>query len=161
MKRALLSFLCTGLLACSAHALMQRIPFERIVQESPWIVRAHVASVDSRWLDDRRNIVTDVKLVVDESWKGGLAVGSTVAVLVRGGKVGRITESVEHQPSFAPAEDVVLFLRGPADGARSVTFQEQGKFTVAGGDVITFDQQAKPLATLRADVSRLAPARGR
>lgn len=161
MKRALLSFLCTGLLACTAQALMQRIPFERIVRESPWIVRARVTSLDSRWLDDRRNIVTDVKLVVDESWKGDLAVGATVAVLVPGGKVGRITETVEHQPTFAPGEDVVLFLRGPASGARSVTYLEQGKLTVAGSDVITFDQQAKPLATLRADVSRLAPARGR
>ena len=160
MKRAIL-VLAMLALAAPALALMVEVPLEKLASSSDAVVRAKVTGLESRWTDDHATIVTDVTLAIVESWTGDLVAGSRLVLQVEGGEVGDIGVRVEHQPVFSPGEETVLFLRATPGARYRINALEQGKYTVMGDHVVGFKQQSFPLATLRAPVRSLAPARSR
>jgi hypothetical protein len=147
-------------LATPASALMREVPLHDLVGGSAAIVRAEVTGVESHWTADHTTIVSDVTLRVAESWAGGLAPGSRLALEVEGGEVGDIGIFVEHQPRFHAGERVVLFLRSDPSARLRVNALEQGKFSVVDDQVISFRQQVMPLRSLQAMVNSLWLQRG-
>ena len=144
--------------AASAVAAIVEWPLDRMAVESEVIVRGHVESLESRWLDGPSSIiVTDVVFVVDEVWKGTgrVASGATLALRVNGGKVGEIGMVQEHQPVFQEKEEAVIFL-WTNDLGRTVIFNdEQGKYTVLGDKVIGFKQAPLDLGPFKTSIEQV------
>lgn len=91
------------------------------------VVQAKVEKVTARWTKDGGRIVTDIELRVVEAWKG--AASGTVKVMQPGGVVGEIGQRVDGIASFAPGEEVVVFLE--ARGNRfTLAGMAQGRFKV-------------------------------
>jgi hypothetical protein len=160
VRRLLLTL---GLLALAgpAFALALVVPVDRLITDSDVIVQARVTGLVSHWTDDHSTIVTDVTLVVVESWAGGLVPGSPLTLQVKGGEIGEERVGYEHMTVFAPDEETVLFLKATTSGRWRVNAVEQGKYTVLGDQVVDFRQQALPLSALRATVNSLKPANDR
>jgi hypothetical protein len=93
-------------------------------------VRGRVVATAARATADGR-IVTDVDVEVASAWKG--APERTVRIVVRGGSLGWIAQRVEGAPSFAPGEEVVVFL-GREGRAWRVAGHALGKFRVVAGE---------------------------
>lgn len=159
--RRILILLGLVLLAAPAAALMIEVPLDRLIADSEVIVKARVTALESHWTDDHTTIVTDVTLSVEECWAGSIAPGSPLVVQVQGGEVGDTGIRFEHGAVFSPDEETVLFLKATSNARLRVNAAEQGKYTVLGDHAVSFRQQAIPLATLRAAVNSLKPARGR
>lgn len=125
--------LLTGalLLAAGAHATtLLALDLDTLAGTADAVVRAQVVKVSSRWTRDGGRIVTDVELRVAEAWKGG--VERTIVVMQPGGVVGDLGQHVEGAATFAPGEEVVLFLE--ARGGRfTVAGMAQGRFKVEAG----------------------------
>ncbi|ATB37599.1 hypothetical protein CYFUS_003024 [Cystobacter fuscus] len=121
--------LATAVLLCvpaSATTLL-KMDLPELSHSADVIVHGTVRRMESRWSGDHRLIVTDVEIQVTESLKGQAS--GTVLVTQRGGEVGDIGQKVSGLASFAPNEEVVVFLerRGPAF---HVSGMAQGKYKV-------------------------------
>jgi hypothetical protein len=85
---------------------------EGMTRSSDAVVRGRVVATAARPTRDGR-IVTEVEVAVDQAWKG--EPGRTVRVVVPGGRLPGVAMWVDAAPTFAPGEDVVVFLsRGGA-----------------------------------------------
>jgi len=136
LSAALRALLPVVLLLCvpaSATTLL-RAELPELAQSADAIVHGTVRRVESRWSGDGRRIVTDVEIQVAEALKG--QPGGTVLVTQPGGRVGDIGQKVSGLASFAPGEEVVVFLSRQGPRAFRVSGMAQGKYTVqppAGG----------------------------
>jgi hypothetical protein len=111
--------------------------FEELVQRAS--AAAVVAPIEQKavWEDSR--IVTYTHVRVDRLVAGELP--SEVWIGTHGGAVGRIVQMVEGEPTFAPGQRSLLFLRPHVDpetrkatGTYVVVERAQGQFPVAGDD---------------------------
>lgn len=150
---------CTGLVALVLLALSWRptarasevlpLGLDALCDHSAAIVRARVESRESRWTRDRSAIYTDVTLRVLDAMKGGARPGDTLKVRRLGGSVDGMGMKVFGEASYAPGEEVVVFLErrgGPRGGTGDVLWtvgMAQGKLRVA-----TVDGQAMALRDL-------------
>jgi hypothetical protein len=103
---------------------------ERMTRSSDAVVRGRIEATAARATRDGR-IVTDVEISIAQAWKG--APERTVHVVVPGGVLPGIAMKVDAAPTFAPGEEVVVFLarRGAAYRVNGLA---QGKFRVVGGE---------------------------
>ncbi|MFL5319368.1 MAG: hypothetical protein ACJ790_06905 [Myxococcaceae bacterium] len=92
------------------------------------VVRAKVTSVQSRWTDDHRRIVTDIQLEVLEAMKGSPA--GTVTVVQPGGVVGDIGQRVDGVAEFKEGEECVVFLERRGQKVFAVVGMAQGKLNI-------------------------------
>jgi len=92
------------------------------------VVRAQVARRSSAWAPGGGQIFTTVVLRPIETWKGDAA--AEVVVLVPGGDVGELSQTVQGAPAFERGEEVVVFLRHRAPQIFAVERMSLGKFTV-------------------------------
>jgi len=90
------------------------------------VARGTVAKAEARW--EGKRIVTDVTLSVAATLKGARA--AQLTFVVPGGVADGVGMVVPGAPSFAPGEDVVVFLRRQA-GAYAVVGLGQGKYHLA------------------------------
>lgn len=163
--RALLPFVLLLSLAASATTML-RADLPELAQTSDAIVHGTVRRVESRWSGDGRRIVTDVEIQVTEALKG--EAGSTVLVSQPGGRVGDIGQQVSGLASFAPGEEVVVFLErrgkqafrvsGMVQGKYQVQRSEDGKSAMAvpepTGDVLLLDRDSRqPTASTQRSMS--------
>ncbi len=160
MKRTLL-VLALVALAAPAGAMMLEVPFDRLVTTSDAVVRAKVMALESHWTADRSTIVTDVTLVIEESWVGTMPAGAPLRLQVEGGEVGDLGVRVEHQPTFRLGEESVLFLASDASFRLRVNALEQGKYTIVGDEAVGWGARVISLGALRARVDALRPGRVR
>ncbi len=146
-----------ALWAAPAPAAIVEWSLDRMATESEVVVRGHVEGLDSHWLDGPSSIiVTDVKFVVDEVWKGSgrLTKGLQLDLRVNGGGVGEMRMVQEHQPVFLQKEDAVLFLWTSGEGRLGVYNDEQGKYTVMGDKVVGFKQEPLDLGSFKTSIER-------
>lgn len=120
-------------LACAWGAgatTLVRGNLDRLVADHSTVVVGEVLSADSRWNEDGSFIVTDVRLLVDETVKGAQRDFLTVTVL--GGTVGDLTTVIVGGAELVPGRSYLLFLSpGTLAGAeRELTVREhvQGAF---------------------------------
>jgi hypothetical protein len=147
--------------ALSAGAATIRGPavVATLTAASDLVLVAHVSSTDSHWGaagPAGGQIFTTVQLQPTEVWKGEAAPGP-VSVILPGGSVGDLAQSVSGVASFGRGEQVVVFLaqRAPGSGTRPARFEvvrwALGKFdVVASASRSPKDRSKAPSALLRA-----------
>jgi hypothetical protein len=92
------------------------------------VVHAQVVRRTSAWGKGGGQIFTTVVLRTLETWKGAPA--AEVALLVPGGEVGELSQSVQGSAQFRDGEEVVVFLRRRGKGLFAVERSALGKFAV-------------------------------
>lgn len=125
--RGALVALTLGMGAAEASTVLYRdVP--ALARGSDAIVIGQVVRAQSRWTADRRRIVTDIEIRVDETLKGeGRA---TLLVRQPGGVVGDVGQRVDGLAGFEVGEEVVLFLERRPDDSFLIAGLSQGKFQV-------------------------------
>lgn len=111
---------------------VQRLGLEDLVKKAHTIVAGKVSNARTYWTADKKLILTNYTIEVDENIKGQAS--RTVEVTTVGGKIGDLELHVSGMPSFQKGENAVVFIE--QSGAYQVVVGlEQGKFTVTNGEV--------------------------
>jgi hypothetical protein len=145
------SLLCVILLCLSASAALAtvvlEVSIERLSERADLILRGRVTDTTVLLERGAKRIWTRHRVQVDETLAG--AAGTSVLVHVRGGRVGRLAQTVKGTAQPRKGERVVLFLwKDSADRLR-VLGQAQGLYR------ITTDEESGT-QHCRSDVSGLA-----
>jgi len=101
---------------------------QSLTASSDAVVHARVLRRSSAWAPGGRQIFTTVVLKTLETWKGDPA--AEVTVLVPGGEVGDITQTVQGVAAFSADEEVVVFLSRRGGSVYGVERWALGKFSV-------------------------------
>ncbi|HTO99159.1 MAG TPA: hypothetical protein VMK66_19050 [Myxococcales bacterium] len=107
---------------------------ESLTAAADAVVYARVTRQSSSWGRGGGQIFTTVALRPIETWKG--AAEAAISVLVAGGEVGELSQSVPGEAAFSEGEEVVLFLHRRAPGLFAVERMALGKFSVAQGKAL-------------------------
>ena len=117
------------LLALLIAATVQgRFDVESLTASADAVVHGRVIRQTSAWADRGGQIFTTVVLHPIETWKGAPA--REMNILVPGGEVGELSQTVQGAAAFQDGEEVVVFLCRRAPGAYAVQGMALGKFTV-------------------------------
>ena len=132
MRRTLLVLVALGLLALPLSASQFiKLPFDKVVQESTFVVRGVVGPVDAAWNDEGEIIFSSANLEISEYLVG------TGPRLLRirevGGTVNGYTQQAIGFPELREGEEVVLMLtRWDDSGDYRIHAYAQGKYVVEG-----------------------------
>jgi hypothetical protein len=122
------------------------LKFDDLALQASAVARVRCLRAESRFRDGE--IWTRTEFAVIEQNKGSLS--GIVEVEMPGGVVGHLHARVEEVPSFAPGEEVYLFLWTAQSGAYRILGWSQGSFRirrdpVTGLDMVTQDSAAAPI----------------
>ena len=124
----LLASLLAGVPRSAPASTFLETSVEETARTSQAVVRGVVERTRSRWAGSR--IVTEVTVRVTGAWKG--QPGDRLILLVPGGTVGELAQTVDAAPTFEDGEEVVVFA-----GRRGRTWRVNGlalgKYRVEGG----------------------------
>jgi hypothetical protein len=140
--------------AAAAGALMVALTTEELVDHATLVITGTVEGVTSYPPDGSGIIYSDAKVRVRDTVVGATT-DDYVTVRYMGGEYGDLGVVVEDQPTFTPAEDVVLFLAPAGSGAYECPDGIQSKYTVVDGTVLPAG------VTLTEFVAEIAKAAGR
>jgi hypothetical protein len=104
---------------------------ESLTAAADAVVHAQVTRRSSAWAPGGGQIFTTVVLRPIEIWKGDPA--AEIVVLVPGGEVGELSQTVQGAAAFADGEEVVVFLERRAANVFQVERLSLGKFAVTAG----------------------------
>jgi len=102
---------------------------ESLTAASDAVIHARVLRQSSAWAPGGGQIFTRVVLRPLETWKGEAA--DEAVVLVPGGAVGELAQTVHGAASFQDGEEVVVFLQRRAAGVFAVERMSLGKFAIS------------------------------
>lgn len=128
-------FMIALLAAALPGATLQKLSFDEMVNHSTAIVRAKIGLGSGR--QHGALVYTHHQITILESWKGSPA--SSMDVVVPGGQVGRLQQSVAGAPVLTPGSELVLFLWTSRSGLTHVIGLSQGVFQLerdAAGSVM-------------------------
>jgi hypothetical protein len=140
----LFALVCGTWWISTAHgSVSMALELRQLVAEATTIGVVRVVDQESYW-DERRRIVTDVRLRVEEAWSEGLQPGDELMLRTLGGVVGKLGMKVSGEPHFVPASRVVLFARVDAgttwlraiaasQGVMPVVEDSNGTYVYPGG----------------------------
>jgi hypothetical protein len=111
---------------------VERLGLEDLVKKAHTIVIGKVIGSRTYWSTEKKFILTDYTIEVDESMKGQAA--SSIAVTTIGGKIDDLELYVSGMPSFQKGENAVLFVE-QSGAYQTVVGLGQGKFTITNGEV--------------------------
>jgi hypothetical protein len=193
-RRVLAWLLGAAIAAASGAALPPRthasvveaLDLDQLAVGAADVVVADVVDLHPRW-DERRRIVTDVRLRVREAMKGGARPGAVLTLVRLGGAIGDLGMRVEGEASFSPGERALVFAVPAEAGRVRALGLAQGVMPVVrggapGGDDLVLPggaglslvrrvgphlqamppavPVARPLAAVRADIARALRAAG-
>lgn len=101
---------------------------EALTAAADLVVHAQVVRRTSGWGTAGGQIFTTVVLSTVETWKGEPA--GELSVLVPGGEVGDLSQTVSGMAVFGEGEEVIVFLRRRAPGVFALERMALGKFSV-------------------------------
>lgn len=109
------------------------LDLDALCDHSAAIVLGRVEARESHWTEDHSAIYTDVTVRVLDAMKGEARPGDTVTVRRLGGSVDGMGMKVFGEASYAPGEEVVVFLerRGGMTNVLWTVGMAQGKLRVA------------------------------
>jgi hypothetical protein len=122
-----LAVVIAGTLPAQA-AIVSPVPERLLTEGARVIVIGRVASITSHW-DPAGQILTDVKIMLDEILKGTVT-APELTIRQLGGRVGDVESRVEGSPAFRVGERVLLFLTTRRDGTLRVAHLYLGKFSL-------------------------------
>jgi len=111
---------------------VQRLGLDELVKKAHTIVLGKVTGSRTYWSGDKKLILTDYTIDVDENIKGQAA--RTVSVTTIGGRIDDVELYVSGMPSFQKGEATVVFIE-QSGAYQTVVGLGQGKFTVLNGEV--------------------------
>jgi hypothetical protein len=123
----LLVYLALAAASSTQASTVQKLSFERLVDEADVIVRGKVQELKNSPASDRSSVSTLIRVSVEKQFKGVKV--SSVTVEQPGGFLGTVVQSVPGSAEFSSGEDVILFLKRRREGAFAVVGGKQGKFT--------------------------------
>jgi hypothetical protein len=127
MRRAAV-ILSAILVASFAQAsVVVALSVEELARRADVVVLGEVVSVQTAWASDHHHIYRRVTVRADESWKGSAARGSEVAIVVPGGELEGVSETVVGEPTFAVGMHGAFFLE-PAGHTHRLIGLSQGFF---------------------------------
>ncbi|MDH3198096.1 MAG: hypothetical protein OEO21_07630 [Candidatus Krumholzibacteria bacterium] len=113
--------------AVHATQVLFRTP-RQLGAESALVVQGRVTSVQSYWNPSHTKILTETRVVVEDTFKGTRA--GAVTVMQLGGVVDNVRMTVHGALQWREGEEVVLFLEPFDAGRYQVSGFTQGKFGV-------------------------------
>jgi hypothetical protein len=113
--------------AGQATEVIYRSP-KQLADESSQIVRGMVTGVRSYWNAEKTRIFTEVRVKVDETYKGGALPEARIVQL--GGIVDHVNMHVDGALSWRQSEEVLLFLERGQTGDFRVAGFSQGRFAI-------------------------------
>ncbi len=122
MTRFLLTFVL--LAVALPGATLQKLSFEEMVSKATAIVRAKIGPATGR--QHGALVYSHHKISILETWKGNL--GTSADVVVPGGQVGRLQQTVAGAPILPAGDELVLFLWTSPSGLTHVIGLSQGVF---------------------------------
>jgi len=111
-----------------AATLVGPADVESLTAAADAVVYGQVVRRSSAWAPGGGQIFTTVVLRPIETWKGAAA--GEVSVLVPGGELGELSQTVPGAAAFNDAEEVVVFLHRRGPGTYGVERLALGKFVV-------------------------------
>ena len=105
-------------------ATLQKLSFEEMVSKATAIVRAKIGPATGR--QHGALVYSHHKISILETWKGNL--GTSADVVVPGGQVGRLQQTVAGAPILPAGDELVLFLWTSPSGLTHVIGLSQGVF---------------------------------
>jgi hypothetical protein len=153
--------LFAGLAVCAVFVLLsttakattvERLSLQDLATRSQSIVQGIVRGSRSYWGPNGKLILTNTTIEVTESLKGQSP--RTVEVTTVGGRIGDTILHVAGMPSFAPGESTIVFVE-KSNGYNTVLGMEQGKFTVANGEVASTPSELNFVDGKPARISRM------
>ena len=125
IKLTFIIILCV-LVAVGSAAVAKKLSLEFLVKNATIIVQGTVKSTEAAWDKDNKEIWTEVKIEVSETFKGDKA--ETVSVFAHGGTVGEKAQEVAGSASFKAGEKVIVFGWKDSNGRMQILGMAQGKF---------------------------------
>ena len=117
------------LLLQAAHAtIVPAVSFEELADSSELVVAGRVTRSWAAWDGDHKYIWTHYELAVASAQKGNP--GPTVEFAEPGGALDGRVQSIAGTVSYAPGDNVAVFLARMPNGYLRTTGWSQGKFTV-------------------------------
>ena len=110
------------------EAQVRKVTLEDLTRSSTAVVLGETEAPRSFWNEQRTQILTEVKIRVDESVKGDL--GGETVITIPGGRVGSTMYEVSDMPIFEDGEQVLVFLWQHPSGKQLVTAGHQGKLAI-------------------------------
>lgn len=158
--------LLTALAASPAAAsVAEALGLTDLVHRADEVALTTTVSRQSRW--ENGEILTDVTLRVNESYKGAAQPGDQVVVTHLGGSVGRIGMTYAGMPSFPVGERALVFARrgkghalglvGMSQGVMRVRRQNGQDMVLPGAAGMTLVQRAPTGALLAAPAALMYP----
>ena len=134
-----------------AATLVGPADVESLAAAADAVVYGQVVRRSSAWGPGGGQIFTTVVLRPIETWKGASA--GEVSVLVPGGELGELSQTVQGVAAFNDAEEVVVFLHRRAPGTYGVERLALGKFVVGApaGSLKRAHRDRRGLTCLRCD----------
>jgi len=130
---SLLALVLLSIFASRSYATtVQRLGLDELVKKAHTIVVGRVAGSRTYWTANKKLILTDYTIDVDENIKGQPS--RTVSVTTVGGKIDDVELYVSGMPSFQNGETAVVFIE-QSGAYQTVVGLGQGKFTVVNGEV--------------------------
>src|SRR2546430_3067153 len=105
---------------------------ESLTAASDAVVHAEVVSRSSAWGAGGGQIFTTVVLRALSTWKGEQA--DQITLLVPGGEMGDLSQTVSGMAVFGEGEEVVVFVRRRAPGVFALQSMALGKFSVGAAN---------------------------
>jgi hypothetical protein len=100
---------------------------EELTARSDVVVLGEVASVDTHWSSDHRHLFRRIIVRARETWKGAAGPGAEVALVVPGGELDGVNETVIGEPVLREG-DVGAFFLEPAGNTHRIVGLSQGFF---------------------------------
>jgi len=134
-----------------AATLVGPADVESLAAAADAVVYGQVVRRSSAWAPGGGQIFTTVVLRPIETWKGASA--GEVSVLVPGGELDELSQTVQGAAAFNDAEEVVVFLHRRAPGTYGVERLALGKFVVGApaGSLKRAHRDRRGLTCLRCD----------
>ena len=123
------TFLLILFIANSFATIVIPMTDEDIVRNAAIILKGTVTNITSEWTSDHTQIQTHIDISVDSLLKGSLP-DNNITLRFLGGTVGDTTLLIVDSPSFAPNQEVMLFLKANYISLFSIVGFNQGKLTI-------------------------------
>ncbi len=111
-----------------SSAQMLKVSVDELTKASTSVIHGETTSIRSYWTEDRRYIMTDVTIRVQDTVRGQSS--SETIITVPGGRVGSTLYEVSDMPVFAEGDEVIVFVSRHESGMNLVVGGSQGMMKV-------------------------------